>query len=75
MTPPVPQLSVCFSFLRAPVIAAEPPVALAYAPIDFFVLGFIVIGGAWGLPFCSLIEELDVAASTALIYYYVKYLL
>ena len=36
-------------------------------PIDFFVLGFIVVGGAWGLPLISLIEELAVPNMAELI--------
>ena len=40
---------------------------LYVAPMDFFVFGFMVIGGAYGLPLISLMEELAVAASAAFI--------
>ena len=45
---------------------------LRIAPIDFFVFGFIVMGGAWGLPLISLIDELAVPAMAALIYWVAK---
>ena len=39
-------LSVCLNFLRAPVIMAELLLARPGDPIDFFVFGLIVMGGA-----------------------------
>ena len=68
---------MCFSFLRAPeiVVVLLAVFTSALATIDFFVFGFIVIGGACGLFLSSDIDGFDEPASTALIYCYVKYLL
>ena len=41
-------------------------------PIDFFVFGLKVIGGACGLPLTSLIDEFAVAARAAALIYWVK---
>lgn len=41
-------------------------------PIDFLVFGLIVMGGAWGLPLTSLVDELVVAANALI--YCVRYL-
>ena len=43
-------------------------IELYVAPIDFLVFGIMVIGGAYGFPLISLIDELAVAAIAAFIY-------